>query len=53
MPNAPPSWRMVLYAPDALPRSDGGVVLVTDLVIAGIAIAKPTPIMLIGAISAG
>jgi hypothetical protein len=44
---------MVVYAPDAVPMSAAGVVLVTALVIAGMAAAKPAPIMLISAISAG
>ena len=49
-PNAPPSWRMVVNAPDAVPMSSGGTVLVTDLVTAGMASASPAPAMVIGAI---
>ena len=44
---------MVVKAPDAVPISAGGTVLVTDLVTAGIASASPIPIMVIGVISAG
>jgi hypothetical protein len=50
-PNAPPSWRMVVNAPDAVPMSAGGTVLVTDLVAAGMASASPAPMMVIGVIS--
>ena len=52
-PNAPPSWRIVVNAPDAVPMSAGGTVLVTDLVTAGMASANPTPMRVIGAIRAG
>jgi len=44
---------MVVKAPDAVPMSAGGTVLVTDLVTAGMASASPVPMMVIGAISAG
>jgi hypothetical protein len=41
---------MEVNAPDAVPMSSGGTVLVTDLVTAGMASARPAPTMVIGAI---
>jgi hypothetical protein len=39
---------MVENAPDAVPMSAGETVLVTDLVTAGMASARPRPMMIIG-----
>jgi hypothetical protein len=48
-PNAPPSWRIVLKAPDALPMSPGGTEPRTALVTAGMASPSPAPEMNSGA----
>jgi hypothetical protein len=51
-PNAPPSWRIALKAPDALPMSPGGTEPTTALVTAGMASPSPAPEMNSGATSA-
>ncbi len=52
-PNAPPSWRIMLKLPDALPMSPRGTEPTTALVTAGTARPSPAPEITIGASSAG
>ncbi len=51
MPNTPPSWRSVLYVPDALPIIGGGTEPITAFAAAGTANDTPHPAIIIGATS--
>jgi hypothetical protein len=48
-PNAPPSYRIMLSTPDALPICEVATALTTLFCTIGIAIAKPAPAAIIGA----
>jgi hypothetical protein len=52
-PNAPPSWRIMLKLPDALPMSSRGTDPTTARVAAGMARPSPAPDITIGATIAG
>ena len=51
IPNTPPSWRIMLNVPEALPRLAGVTELTTAFWIAGIAIETPQPAIASGATS--
>jgi hypothetical protein len=52
MPNAPPSCRIMLRTPDALPICATSTALTTFICTTGIASAKPAPAAIIGATKA-
>ena len=51
MPKTPPSSRIVLFVPAALPIASGGTALTTEFWAAGKVIEAPTPATISGAIS--
>ena len=51
MPSTPPSSRIVLFVPDALPMAAGGTEPTTEFCAAGNDIEIPTPATISGGIS--